>query len=484
MIMKFKQWIMVMGVICASFFQTLIPVESLPVAHKIKSLPGQPQVTFQQFAGFITIDEQQQRALFYYFVEAEGNPASRPLVLWLTGGPGCSSIGAGAFIEHGPFRPSGNNLVKNEYSWNKEANMLYLESPAGVGFSYSSNKSFYSYVDDEITAQDSLLFLKLWFAKFPEYQNRDFFITGESYGGHYVPQLAHLIVQSNVKFKLKGIAIGNPLLEFATDFNAPDEYNWSHGLISDAVYSLLSKYCNSSQIMREAINGIVSPACTAVYTQLSRELSQSIDRYYVIGDVCVQSSGQSQVETLYHPLKSRFETLSSFHSLSDASSQQAVRQSKEDVCAQENTAQYLNRKDVQQALHARLVGVPKWVLCSKVPNYDARDREIPTIPVVGSLVRSGIRALVYSGDQDSVIPFTGTRTLVHGLAMELGLNTTVPYRAWFEGKQVGGWTQVYGKMELSFASIRGASHTAPASQPERSLTLFKGFIAGKALPAT
>ncbi|KAF5480528.1 hypothetical protein F2P56_001270 [Juglans regia] len=484
MIMKFQQWIMVIGVICTSFFQTLIPVESLPVAHKIKSLPGQPQVTFQQFAGFITIDEQQQRALFYYFVEAEGNPASKPLVLWLNGGPGCSSIGAGAFIEHGPFRPSGNNLVKNEYSWNKEANMLYLESPAGVGFSYSSNESFYSYVDDEITAHDSLLFLKLWFAKFPEYQNRDFFIAGESYGGHYVPQLAHLIVHSNVKFKLKGIAIGNPLLEFATDFNAPDEYYWSHGLISDAVYSLLRKYCNSSQIIREAINGFLSPACAAVYTQRSRELSRSIDTYYVIGDVCVQAPGQSQVEALYHPLKSRFETLSYFHSLSDASSQQPVRQSKEDVCAQENTAKYLNRKDVQQALHARLVGVPKWVLCSKVPKYDARDREIPTIPVVGSLVRSGIRALVYSGDQDSVIPFTGTRTLVHGLAMELGLKTTVPYRAWFEGKQVGGWTQVYGKMELSFASIRGASHTAPASQPERSLKLFKGFIAGKALPAT
>ncbi|KAG6721440.1 hypothetical protein I3842_03G111600 [Carya illinoinensis] len=483
--MKFQQWIMVMGVICTSFFHTLIPVESHPVAHKIKSLPGQPRVSFQQFAGFITIDEQQQRALFYYFVEAEGNPASKPLVLWLNGGPGCSSVGAGAFIEHGPFRPSGYNLVKNEYSWNKEANMLYLESPAGVGFSYSSNQSFYSYVNDEITAQDSLLFLKLWFAKFPEYQNRDFFIAGESYAGHYVPQLAHLIVHSDVKFKLKGIAIGNPLLEFATDFNAPDEYYWSHGLISDAVYSRLSKECNSSQMMREAIyGGFLSPACTDVYTQLSGQLSLSIDQYYVIGDVCEQSSGQSQVETLYHPLQSRVETLSSFHSLSDASSQQPVRQSKEDVCAQENTHKYLNRKDVQQALHARLVGVPKWVLCSKVPKYDARDREKPTIPVVGSLVKSGIRALVYSGDQDSVIPFTGTRTLVNGLAMELKLETTVPYGAWFEGKQVGGWTQVYGKLELSFASIRGASHTAPASQPQRSLTLFKGFIAGKPLPAT
>ncbi|WRX23904.1 Peptidase S10 [Theobroma cacao] len=107
--------------------------------------------------------------------------------------------------------------------------------------------------------------------------------------------------------------------------------------------------------------------------------------------------------------------------------------------------------------------------------------ETPTIHIVGSIVKSGIPVMVYSGDQDSVIPFTGTRTLVYKLAKALGLNTTVPYRPWFEGKQVGGWTQVYGDI-LSFATIRGASHTAPASQPERSLALFKAVLAGKPLP--
>lgn len=113
--------------------------------------------------------------------------------------------------------------------------------------------------------------------------------------------------------------------------------------------------------------------------------------------------------------------------------------------------------------------------------------------------------MLYSGDQDSVLPLTGTRTLVTGLAKDLGLNTTVPYGAWFEGRQVrnsnsnvnnvwlyvitknmaflqvGGWTQVYGEF-LSFATIRGASHEAPFSQPERSLVLFSSFVEGKPLP--
>lgn len=110
-----------------------------------------------------------------------------------------------------------------------------------------------------------------------------------------------------------------------------------------------------------------------------------------------------------------------------------------------------------------------------------------------------------SGDQDSVIPLTGSRTLVSRLAKRLGLRTSVPYRVWFAGQQVknkhhslmvkeknktktlcllfqvGGWTQVYGNV-LSFATVRGAAHEVPFSQPERSLVLFKAFLDGHPLP--
>lgn len=61
-------------------------VESQLNADKIVSLPGQPTVNFQQYSGYITIDEVQKRAFFYYFVEAASEPDSKPLVLWLNGG--------------------------------------------------------------------------------------------------------------------------------------------------------------------------------------------------------------------------------------------------------------------------------------------------------------------------------------------------------------------------------------------------------------
>uniref|UniRef100_B9IHP1 Uncharacterized protein n=1 Tax=Populus trichocarpa TaxID=3694 RepID=B9IHP1_POPTR len=74
-----QSWI-IMVVISATFMQICRAVDD-----KLLSLPGQPRVSFQQYAGYVTVDENQDRALFYYFVEAESDPASKPLVLWLNG---------------------------------------------------------------------------------------------------------------------------------------------------------------------------------------------------------------------------------------------------------------------------------------------------------------------------------------------------------------------------------------------------------------
>ncbi|XP_042048704.1 serine carboxypeptidase-like 45 [Salvia splendens] len=434
---------------------------SLSAGDRISELPGQPRVSFHQYSGYVSVDQNEERALFYYFVEAEIDPASKPLVLWLNGGPGCSSLGVGAFSENGPFRPSGNGLVRNEHSWNREANVLYLESPIGVGFSYAANSSSYEGVNDKITARDNLVFLQNWFLKFPQYKDRSLYITGESYAGHYIPQLAELMLQFNKKrkeFNLKGIALGNPVLEYGTDFNSRAEFFWSHGLISDTTYKMFTSTCNYSRYVSEYYRGSLSPICTKVMSLVTTETSKFVDKYDVTLDVCIPS----------------------VLSQSKALAPQQVTESI-DVCVEDETLNYLNRKDVQKALHARLVGLNRWLVCSNILDYEPLDLEIPTINVVGRIIQAGIPVLVYSGDQDSVIPLTGSRRLVHRLARLLKLRSTTPYRVWFAGMQVGGWTQVYDNI-LSFATIRGASHEAPFSQPERSLVLFKAFLEGRPLP--
>jgi hypothetical protein len=89
---------------------------------RILGLPGQPNgVAFGMYAGYVTVDEQAGRALYYWLQEADRDPGAAPLVLWLNGGPGCSSVGSGALEELGAFRvhTDGETLLLNEYAWNK-----------------------------------------------------------------------------------------------------------------------------------------------------------------------------------------------------------------------------------------------------------------------------------------------------------------------------------------------------------------------------
>ncbi|MBA0810957.1 hypothetical protein Gohar_002899, partial [Gossypium harknessii] len=149
----------------------------------VTNLPGQPPVDFHHYAGFVTVNELNGRALFYWFYEAMSRPDQKPLVLWLNGGPGCSSVGYGATQEIGPFivDTDGRGIKFNNFSWNQEANMLFLESPIGVGFSYSNTSTDYDNLGDEFTANDAYTFLHKWFMKFPSYRTRTFYIAGESY---------------------------------------------------------------------------------------------------------------------------------------------------------------------------------------------------------------------------------------------------------------------------------------------------------------
>lgn len=89
---------------------------------RVIELPGQPKnLSFQHYSGYVTVDYVAGRALFYWFIEATKSPETKPLILWLNGGPGCSSIGYGASEEVGPFRvkPDGKTLSLSPYAWNK-----------------------------------------------------------------------------------------------------------------------------------------------------------------------------------------------------------------------------------------------------------------------------------------------------------------------------------------------------------------------------
>jgi carboxypeptidase C (cathepsin A) len=158
----------------------LVAVASSPTPVTLPGLSKQP--SFAQYAGYVQVDAVSQRNLFYFFAESQKSPSTDPVVLWLTGGPGCSSLLA-MMSENGPFRPDPKNpsqLVEDDYAWNRVANVVWLESPAGVGFSYSKNPGDYINVGDARTANDTFAFLQTFFGElFPQFRSNAFYITGE-----------------------------------------------------------------------------------------------------------------------------------------------------------------------------------------------------------------------------------------------------------------------------------------------------------------
>lgn len=151
------------------------------------------------FSGFLNITK--TKAIHYILVESMSDPSTDPLVVWFNGGPGCSSM-LGLMQEHGPFiiEDGEKEIKKNPHPWNQNASILYLESPAGVGFSTVSSKNELKY-NDELVGKDSLKAMKMFYDKHPRFdsvnQNNSLYITGESYGGIYVPYLSFNIYMHN-----------------------------------------------------------------------------------------------------------------------------------------------------------------------------------------------------------------------------------------------------------------------------------------------
>ncbi|CAN1798578.1 Serine carboxypeptidase-like 28 [Linum perenne] len=431
---------------------------------KILRLPGQPaNVSFSQYSGYITVDPRAGRSLFYWLTEAPSTARLklRPLVLWLNGGPGCSSIAYGAFEEVGPFRvqPDGRTLKLNPYAWNKVANLLFLDSPAGVGFSYSNTSSDLYQVGDNRTAKDAYKFLRSWLERFPEYKQRPFYIAGESYAGHYIPELSRMIVESNKGLKnpninFQGFMLGNPVIDEYHDNVGSHEYWWNHGLISDKTYKQLKTYCRNESFL------FPGEECNAALDSAFHEF----------GDINPYSIYSSPCRKLLNPLVNYYYYNYPWKFRGN------------DECVAKYTKVYMNRPDVQKALHANLtIVIPHpWTTCSSVIRREWKDSPKSMLPIFKELIAAKIRIWVFSGDADAILPVTATRHSIRAL----NLRTIINWSAWYDEnnnkQQVGGWMQEYNGLTL--VTVRGAGHEVPLTTPKLAFFLFNNFLTNQSMP--
>ena len=190
--------------------------------HLVGSLPywAEDSALFPcQYAGTVYSNEEETHNMFYWMYPAE-NPDA-PVTIWLNGGPGASSSFAN-FLMNGPqrinhFGPGVDDYavtIAKEGSWVDASTMIFIDQPIGTGFSWCTD------CDDRLTNMDDaadefLIMLENLWLKYPQFVGRDFYITGESYGGKYQPRYVWEILERNRKigeprYNIKATLVGDP----------------------------------------------------------------------------------------------------------------------------------------------------------------------------------------------------------------------------------------------------------------------------------
>ncbi|XP_035507742.1 lysosomal protective protein [Morone saxatilis] len=433
---------------------------------EVTNLPGMKfKPNYRQWSGYL--QARQGKFLHYWFVTSQRDPVKDPLVLWLNGGPGCSSLD-GFLSENGPFHVNDNgaSLYENAFSWNKIANVLYVESPAGVGFSYSDDKKYAT--DDDQVADDNYKALQSFFAKFPNFTQNEFFIFGESYGGIYAPTLSLRVATGAAKINFKGFAVGNGLSSFALNDQSLIYFGYYHGLFGEDLWRDLNinccekGSCNFYNSSSDACKTLVIVAFGIVYNSGLNEYALYLD--------CEggRRSHRGYERTMIHLFKNCGKHMHTLKFSDGAPS--SVSLGEVPPCIN-STAQmnWLNRGDVRKALHIPAT-LPPWDLCSDDVGEQYTTLYSTVKDVYLKLISLGLRALVYNGDTDMACNFLGDQWFVE----DLGLEATTKYQTWIHDDQIAGFYQQFGN--ITFLTVKGAGHMVPQWAPGPAFHMFQSFI--------
>ncbi|GLT80763.1 hypothetical protein SLA2020_521860 [Shorea laevis] len=243
----------------------------------VSGLPGPSIQKFGHYAGYYKLRHSKAARMFYYFFESRKSK-NDPVVIWLTGGPGCSSSIA-LFYEMGPFHITKNlSLVWNDYGWDQASNLLFVDQPIGTGFSYTSDEEDYR-GDEEGVSNDLYDFLQAFFKEHSEFVKNDFYITGESYAGHYIPALAGRIHKGNkakggIPINLKGMAIGNGLTNPGIQYPAYPDYALNMSLVQKSDYTDIKQNVPNCVQSAKSCESQGGNACISSYQTCDRIFDQ------------------------------------------------------------------------------------------------------------------------------------------------------------------------------------------------------------------
>ncbi|CAA2999084.1 serine carboxypeptidase-like 18 [Olea europaea subsp. europaea] len=382
----------------------------------IETLPGYSgTLPVKLETGYIDVGETEEVQLFYYFVESESNPKTDPILLWLTGGPGCSAL-SGLFYENGPlafdvvdFDGSLPSIHQNPYSWTKVANIIFIDWPVGTGFSYANTSKGYSSSDTK-SAKDNYTFLRKWLLNHPMFMKNRLYVVGDSYGGKLVPMVALEISKGN------GAGL-QPRISFQVLI---------YYLYDNSIFIL--KFCNIT-LMRDCNGKYYNPDpknLQCLYAlRLIQESIKNVNRGHILEPKCKHIAPKpnelgwdqtlaedDSIDHLLLPSKinglwCRFQTYVTSYI-------------------------WANDPTVQEALHIKKGTITDWTRCNNSLSYAHNIESVVQYHKI--LSRKGYEALVYNGDHDMLITYMGTLKWIHSL----NLTIDDEWRPWNVHGQVAG----------------------------------------------
>ncbi|XP_027911762.1 serine carboxypeptidase-like [Vigna unguiculata] len=396
-------------------------------------------------AGYYSLPHSKAARMFFFFFESRKS-TDDPVVIWLTGGPGCGSELA-LFYENGPFHITNNlSLTWNDYGWDQASNIIFVDQPTGTGFSYSSDDSDIRH-DEAGVSNDLYDFLQEFFKTHPDFVKNDFYIFGESYGGHYVPALASRVNQGNkqnqtLHINLKGFAIGNGLTDPAIQYQAYPDFAFDNRIITQAEYDNVS---------------MLIPDCE----QATK--------------TCETQGGNNCTDALYSCYKI-FQRILNF---TDNINYYDIRKKCEGPMCYNftNVERLLNMQKVKSAL-----GVSDdlgYALCSLDVRFAMMEDWMKNLEVgIPDLLEEGMKVLVYAGEEDLICNWLGNSRWVEAMQWsgQKAFQISPTGKFVVDGAEAGSLNS-YGP--LTFLKVHGAGHMVPMDQPKAALQMMTSWMGGK-----
>ena len=425
------------------FLTPLIEAGELQQAReqsRVSGLPG-PGADIASHAGFITVNQQLNSNLFFWFFESRlSSPSEAPVLLWLQGGPGASSL-YGLFVENGPFDVDVNmNLVARNFSWTNTHNVLYIDNPTGTGFSFTEDEAGYARNQEDV-ARDLYSALTQFFTVFENFQGNEFYVTGESYGGKYVPAITNKINLENPtadrKINLKGMAIGDG---FVDPINQVDygEFLYNVGLV------------DANQ--REEFHTFATEAVEFIN---KGDLESAFRKW----DAALLGSK--------YPYPTYFENSTGFTNYYNY----LFTVDPHDVDASPFN-DFLRLPSTRASIHVG--NLPYNEAGDIVSDHLVGDMMNSTKPLVAAILDAGYKVLIYSGQLDVVVAYPLTERWLRSLEWHGAEQYQSAERAiWRQQEQIAGYVRQVDN--LYEALVRNSGHMVPTDQPEAGYALINKF---------